>query len=53
MCEPFKLESMPERVVLKERFENESARQLGMFAGMDCLPDQLDLFQTDGELEER
>jgi len=31
------------------RFENNSARQMVLLAGLDCLPGQRDLFATDGE----
>lgn len=33
--------------------DGERDRQRVLFAGMDCLPDQLDLFETDGEEQER
>jgi hypothetical protein len=31
------------------RFENSEGRQRVLLAGLDCLPGQGDLFQTDGE----
>ena len=31
------------------RFENGEERQRMLLAGLDCLPGQADLFQTDGE----
>ena len=31
------------------RFENSEERQRMLLAGLDCLPGQGDLFQTDGE----
>ena len=33
----------------KARFENAASRQAVLFAGLDCLGGQLDLFATDGE----
>ena len=35
------------------RFENSEGRQRMLLAGLDCLPGQGDLFETDGESEER
>jgi hypothetical protein len=32
-----------------QQFENKGARQMALLAGLDCLPGQRDLFQTDGE----
>lgn len=32
-----------------QRPENDPTRQTVLFSGMDCLPDQQDLFQTDGQ----
>lgn len=31
------------------RFENNSGRQMVLLTGLDCVPGQRDLFQTDGE----
>ena len=35
-----------------ERFENSEGRQRMLLSGLDCLPDQRDLFETDGERQE-
>lgn len=34
-----------------QRFENQNGRQTVLLAGLDCLPGQRNLFQTDGEEE--
>lgn len=48
--EPFRLLSV-KPAVRRQRFEtSERTRQQVLFAGLDCLPGQLDLFQTDGEV---
>jgi hypothetical protein len=35
-----------------ERFENTEGRQRMLLAGLGCLPDQRNLFETDGERQE-
>lgn len=35
----------------KRQFTSNHARQQPLLAGLDCLPGQCDLFQTDGELK--
>ena len=32
------------------KFESDRGQQRVLFSGLDCLPGQLDLFATDGEL---
>jgi len=39
----------PKRAPL--RFDNDERRQTTLFAGLDCLEGQTDLFATDGELQ--
>ena len=51
MDEPFTLQNAPQ--VRKQDFTpRDNRKQRVLFAGMNCLPGQLDLFQTDGELPE-
>jgi len=38
-------------VHVRATFDNVSGQQRRMFMGMDCLPGQMDLFETDGEPE--
>ena len=45
----FTLTNKPEYV--KPQFESLGGKQRKMFAGMDCLPGQMDLFATDGPPE--
>jgi len=49
--EPFTLRNEAPRPK-PQRFENQGGRQMVLLAGLDCLPGQWDLFQTDGEEEE-
>lgn len=48
--EPFVLTNEPQRSKL--RFENDDRRQTTLFAGMDCLPGQEFIFDTDGVPED-
>jgi hypothetical protein len=47
----FRLASDPPRPRPAEFHDSEQRRQRALFAGLDVLPGQLDLFSTDGELE--
>lgn len=50
MSEPFSLVNDPEPSTKpkKDVEPDPKAKQLVLFAGMDCQPGQLDLFDTDG-----
>ena len=50
--EEFKLENDKPTPALRP-FVTKAAKQKKMFAGMDCLPGQEDLFETDGEEEKK
>lgn len=45
----FKLTNEPQKPIRDSELRDEPSRQKVMFAGMDCLPGQMDLFDTDGE----
>lgn len=45
---PFQLIQEPASRQVARRPENVQATQTKLFSGLDCLPDQQDLFQTDG-----
>ena len=46
---PFRLENKPPRREYKPKPTPHMERQRVFFAGMDCEPGQLDLFETDGD----
>lgn len=48
--ERFTLEAAPARKPQPAKFDTASGRQRALFAGLDCLAGQKDLFATDGEL---
>tara|TARA_B100000686_G_C16667953_1_gene904672 strand:- start:387 stop:575 length:189 start_codon:yes stop_codon:yes gene_type:complete len=45
--QPFKLTNDPTPPP-RQAFSNNDGKQKKLFIGMDCLPDQQDLFETDG-----
>lgn len=47
--EPFRLQNDPPRVAKPDYDDGECDRQRVLFAGLDCLPGQMDLFETDGD----
>ena len=47
--EPFSLHNTPEKPKPWRPDRTPVQRQQPLFAGLDCLPDQMDLFATDGE----
>ena len=48
---PFTLENDTPAPKRYEPVETAARRQGMLFAGLDCLPGQLDLFETDGQAE--
>lgn len=52
MTEPFRLQNDPPPKKPWVPPAPEETTQRVLFAGMDCLPGQLDLFRTDGEEED-
>lgn len=52
MTEPFRLTNDPPKQKPWVPPAPEESTQRVLFSGMDCLPGQLDLFQTDGEEED-
>ena len=50
----FRLENVPFRPAPRPLDSGpDRTRQMRLFAGLDCLPGQLDLFPTDGQPERR
>ena len=49
MNETFELKNEPHRPKRHPIETNPRSKQKVLFAGMDCLPGQLDLFPTDGQ----
>ena len=49
-CEPFRLTSPPQPK-RREKFSSEPARQLVLLTGLQCLPGQESLFDSDGPKE--
>ena len=50
--EAFKLTNPPARPK-PATFETNTGRQKVLFSGMNCLPGQIDLFKTDGPINEK